>query len=468
MRYAFGILFILFLSKSAFSQEQDSTFTMEEFFEIVEKHHPMAERAELQTARGEANLLMSRGAFDPKAFADISQKYFRQQEYYSLINGGLKIPTWFGVELVGGYEENEGQYLNPEDNTPAAGLYYAGISVPVGQGLFIDERRAQLNQAKIYQEASRAERAFMLNDLFYKAGSAYWDWFIAWHQVDVYREAYSKARERRDAVQGGAELGDRPLIDTLEASIQVQNRLLALREAELQLANSRAQIEAFLWAEGTIPLELSENTAPPEMETLDVAELLENLPDDAQSAIVDHPELTAARLTIDQLEVERRWKAEQLKPTLNLKYNPLTEAIGGDAIDQVSVNNYTWGLEFEMPILLRKERGALQLAEIKLRQSDMKLRDKQANLTYKLRAALNELQTLSGQASTYGQTVSDYRQLVEGERELFAIGESSLFLVNSRELGLISAEVKYIEIFAKQFKAALKVDYAMGSLSENN
>jgi outer membrane protein TolC len=120
-----------------------------------------------------------------------------------------------------------------------------------------------------------------------------------------------------------------------------------------------------------------------------------------------------------------------------------------------------------MPILLRKERGALQLAEIKLRESDFKLQNKAAELQFKLKAALNELQTLSGQATTYNRTVSDYRQLVEGERELFTIGESSLFMVNSRELGLISAEVKYIEIFAKQFKAALKVDYALGQLHEN-
>lgn len=462
------ISFLLFWCLPAFGQQPDSTLSLDEFLGVVRVHHPMAENASLQEARGDANLLMSRGAFDPRAFADVSQKYFRDQEYYNLINGGLKIPTWFGVELIGGFEENEGAYLNPENNTPAAGLYYAGISVPIGQGLFIDERRTQLNQAKIYSEATKAERELMLNELFYEAGNTYWDWFIAWHQVDVYREAYQKAMERREAVQGGADLGDRPQIDTLEASIQVQNRLLALREAELQLANSRARMEVFLWAEGTIPLELSENTAPPEMDELDVEGLREDLPADAQTAIADHPQLIFSQLTIDQLEVERRWKAEQLKPTLNLKYNPITEAIGGDAVDQVSVNNYTWGLQFEMPILLRKERGALQLAEIKLRQSDMKLRNKQAELKYKLQAALNELQTLSGQAATYGQTVSDYRQLVDGERELFTTGESSLFLVNSRELGLISAEVKYIEIFAKQFKAALKVDYAVGRLSDEN
>jgi outer membrane protein TolC len=460
-------IFLLSLIAGFAAAQTDSSLSVDQFLDVVKKHHPMAQSAELQTARGEANLLMSRGAFDPKAFADVAQKYFREKQYYGLVNGGLKVPTWFGIELEGGIEQNEGEFLNPENNTPSAGLYYAGISIPVGQGLFIDERRAQLNQAKIYREMTKAQRELMLNELMFEAGVAYWEWFVAWHQESVYREAYQKAVERSEAVKGGAELGDRPLIDTLEVSIQVQNRLLALREAELQVANSRAQMEVFLWAEGTIPLELSENTAPLKLEELNVAELSENIPAEVQVAIDSHPQLVANRLSIDQLEVERRWKAEQLKPELNLKYNPITEAVGGDAVDQVSTNNYTWGLQFEMPILLRKERGALQLAEIKLRESDFKLQNKAAELQFKLKAALNELQTLSGQATTYNRTVSDYRQLVEGERELFTIGESSLFMVNSRELGLISAEVKYIEIFAKQFKAALKVDYALGQLHEN-
>jgi hypothetical protein len=40
-------------------------------------------------------------------------------------------------------------YLNPENTVPNAGLTSLGISVPLGQGLFINQRMADLRKAKM-------------------------------------------------------------------------------------------------------------------------------------------------------------------------------------------------------------------------------------------------------------------------------------------------------------------------------
>ena len=85
-------------------------------------------------------------------------------------------------------------------------------------------------------------------------------------------------------------------------------------------------------------------------------------------------------------------------------------------------------------------------------------------LEFKAKAALNEFETTINQIDLYTRTTQDYRSLLDGERSLFNNGESSLFLVNSRELGFINAQIKLIQLFAKNQKSILKLNYALGSL----
>jgi hypothetical protein len=53
---------------------------------------------------------------------------------------------------------------------------------------------------------------------------------------------------------------------------------------------------------------------------------------------------------------------------------------------------------------------------------------------------------------------------LEGEQNKFSAGESSLFMVNSRELGYINAQIKYLELLTKNRKAVLGTEYSLGVL----
>ena len=78
---------------------------------------------------------------------------------------------------------------------------------------------------------------------------------------------------------------------------------------------------------------------------------------------------------------------------------------------------------------------------------------------------MNELGTSFNQANLYAKTVKDYLQLLNGEKQKFEAGESSLFKVNARELGYINTQLKYIELIAKNQKARLTTDFALGILN---
>lgn len=467
MREWFQIAVMVLFSSVAMAQTgEKSVLSFEDFNAIVSQHHPMAVQAGLIKQKGDATVQMARGGFDPKVGTDISQKYFRGDQYYSLIDAGLKVPTWFGIEAYAGYEQNGGLYLNPENNTSGGGLVYAGLSLPVGRGLFMDERRAQLRRAQIYQKSTVVEQRLMMNELLYEAGKAYWDWFEKYHVLKVYEEALQLAQFRFNAVKQESALGDKPAIDTLEAGIQLQTRQLSLQQAQLDFKNASAMLGIFLWQNGQIPLELEETTVPIEKSTVQLRTTEGLLLDRMDSLVAYHPYLQQYRFKIDELKVDRRLKVENLKPQLDLKYNALSQVVGSSPFSDLSINNYQWGLQFSMPIPLRKERGALKLATLKIQNAEMDVLDTKAQIDYKITAAINEWNTTREQTALYERTVRDYLGLLEGEREKFTAGESSLFMVNSRELGYINAQIKYLELLARNRKAELSAFYALGILND--
>ncbi|WP_168797667.1 TolC family protein [Neolewinella litorea] len=454
MKYLILIL-VLFAAPVA-AQDLPAVLSEEDLLRLVAEHHPLAVRADLQRDRARAVLREARGGFDPKLYGDLSQKYFKGTRYYSLAEGGLKVPTWFGVELNAAYERNGGYYLNPENTVPDEGLFAAGLSVSLGQGLFFDQRRAELQRARIYQRATGAERLLQINELLYEAGSRYWEWAGAQGAVSVYTEAVELARARYAAVVSSAALGDRPAIDTLEARILVQNRLLGLESARLEAANAAAALNAFLWLDGVIPLELEASTRPPDPAAVVIAPLM------PLSAGLTNPALTLTRLKLEDLEVDERLQLEQLKPRLDLKYNALISGSAVQPLENYSANDYKWGISFSQSLLLRKERGKLQLTRIKLSETQLELSDKIAQLNAKVEQAENEANVTVAQYALATRNVSDYSRLLAGERELFQAGESSLFLVNSREVAFIDASLKQLELMVKHRKAGLARNFAAG------
>jgi outer membrane protein TolC len=440
-------------------------FNQDIFFELVKENHPIAVQASMRIEMGLAKIQEARGGFDPKIQAEVAQKYFQGKEYYDYGEGTLKIPTWFGIELEGGYERNQGEFLNPESSVPSAGLWFAGVSVSVGEGLFIDERRASLRIAQAMMNLNQAEKDLMMNDLLLDAGIAYWNWFKAYYSLQVNQEALQLANQRFIAVKQSAAFGDIPTIDTLESGIQVQNRKLNLNQAELDYKNATAFINTFLWEDGLVPLELPSNTIPNKFEPEKLA--AENLKITLQldSSLNAHPEIRANMSKNEQLNIEKRWVREQIKPTLDLKYKPLTEAVGDNPFSEYSINNYTWGMQFEFPIFVRKERAKLKQIDLKLQSNQIDLENKRVGLAFKATAAMNVFETTMLQIRLYRQTVSDYGALLAGERQLFNGGESSLFMINSREIGFINAELKMVELVTKNRLAILKIQHAIGQLA---
>lgn len=453
------------LNTSQSQEINDSTVLRWELFrEIVRAHHPLALQAQLQVDKAATLVTEAKGNFDPTLNGSARQKYYEGDQYYSYLNGGVTIPTWFGVEASAGYINHEGTYLNPENKLPDSGLFYASVSVPLGKDLFIDKRRAELQKARLYAEAGDYTRQVMINDLIYQAGITYWNYFQAYNRFMILDSAYHLAAERFSAFKQAAELGDRPAIDTLESSIVMQNRWVSRTQAQIEYQTARYELMVFLWLNGNVPIELNESVHPPS-HTYVYTNSLSMKAAEIDSLIQASPEMRLYGLKIDVLEVDKRYQLEQFKPSLDLKYEALSAPLNTEPLANYSINNYAWSANFSMPIFLRTERAQLEQNQIAIQETTYEQSLKKEFLTMKANAALFELNQSNDQYLFFLNTVSNYTTMVNAEYSLFNLGESSVFMINSRENDLINAKLKSVELLHKNQKAKLSLALALGNIN---
>ena len=434
--------------------------TFEEFLGFVKKHHPLVKQANLVLSIGEANLLKARGGFDPKIEVDFDRKKFKDIEYYDQLNSTFKIPTWYGVELKANFEQNNGQFLNPSLNVPNDGLYSAGVSLSLAQGLLINDRIAALKKAKIFVKQSQADRELLINNIIVEASKAYFEWLQATNDQKIYTNFLDNAQDRLKAIERSVEEGDKAAIDIIEARITFQNRKLELEAVKLNGRKASLKVSNFLWL-NEIPLQLEEKVSPKSLE-IEILENILNINSFLNNRIPNenHPKLLSLQAKIDGLEVERKLKKNNLLPKVDLQYNYLSEDY--DRLNSFNTTNYKAFLNLSFPLFMRKERGNLKLTNYKIQDAEFEQDITILELTNKLNAIRFEINSLSEQVQIIEDIVIDYETLVSAEERKFSLGESSLFLINSREQKLIDARLKENSLFTKQLKSYVSYFNVLG------
>ena len=470
MRHFFLCIF-LFVGWGIFAQQYDvatpsdtlspispdaSILRFSEFLGYVKKFHPIAKQAELTIDAAQANLMKSRGGFDPKIEVDYDRKEFKETNYWDRLNATFKIPVWFGIDLKGNFEQNDGEFLNLSETLPDDGLYSAGVSVSLGEGLWINERMATLKQAKLFNEQSVADRDIRVNQILFDASVAYFEWMKAYRDLQVFSDFLVNAQIRFEGVKTSAKTGEVAAIDTVEAKIAVQNRRLDLEQSKLDLMKTGLGLSNFLWLGDNVPVELQPNTIPDILleSDVDMTLRIQEKPLDAFT-IENHPKLKSLRYKIEGLGVEKNLKTNKLLPILDLEYNFLTET--PEILNTFETQQFKGKVTFRMPLFFRKERGDLQLSKIKLRDAEFEFDNAEIQIINSIQAIFNEMEGLRNQTVLIDDIVINYDILLAAEERKFGFGESSLFLVNSREVKLIDAQLKRNSVQNKFFISKAKL-----------
>lgn len=464
------VTLLIHQSTLVFSQsDSTNTLSARTFIEIVKKFHPLAKQASLIPEVAKAELLIAKGGWDPKINSEYDSKTFDGINYFSYFESKVTIPTWYGVEVKTGYDFAYGARLNTETKLPSNGLGYVGISVPLVKNLFIDKQRAALQQAKLFTEASEQQRLVLLNELLLNALTSYYEWSYAYNEYMIYQEAVRIAQIRFEATKKLAELGDRSALDTTEALTQLQSRQFQRNDAKLNYLNAGLELSNYLWIENNQPYRLDSNVIPTALLAdftnaeiqLDRLDALLNIQNQT------HPALLNYNLKLKQLEVERKLKIENLKPTLNVNYNLLSEQFSfRSTAGLIFNNNFKFGLNFSMPLTFMQGRGELKITKLKIQETSLAVDYKRQELMNKLKSYFNDLIILREQIQLYEQTLKGYKQLLDGENVRLYNGESSLFLVNARENKYLESQLKLRELQAKYHKTEASIKWAVGNIAQ--
>ena len=456
---------ILFAIKNILAQQANNVLPLQDFITKVKQHHPLAKIAAITEQKAVANIQIAKGAFDPVLDVEANTKTFDGKNYYRYNNGEIKIPLPIG-DFKTGIENNTGQFLNSEITRGRSS--YAGVEIPLVKNVLIDKRRAALQQARIALNENRQQRNIMMNDLLLDAYLSYNEWAASYKLYSIFTEYVNVSAARLKLINIGFTNGDRAAMDTTEAFIQMQNFILLQNDAFIALNSATYQMNNFLWDENEIALQIAESILPDTL-ILTQINIQNSLSDLLISSTNSNPVLLQYKYKIEGLQVERKLKFQNLLPEVNAKanllnrdFNPLKNA-GLPLLE----NNNRWGIAVKIPLLFRQGRGEYKIAKLKLQENNLYFKQKTVETDNKIKDYYNRVTVLQTQLATAKSAAINYNTLLKNELLRFNNGESSLFLVNSRENKVLEIRQKIIELEMKLIKANYTLSWAAGLLNAN-
>ena len=449
---------------------QGTPLTFDTFFDVVRRNHPVVRQARLIEEGADGDVTAAIGNFEPKVEATWEQKRFgsnpaSQSLYYNYADVAVKIPTPFGADFKIGYERASGRFINPQNTTPTNGLFSAGFSLPLGQRILTDERRTALRVARALRDVAQAERQGMTNKLLFSAAKSYSEWYATALQLQVIREGVQLADVRYNAIRGRVRAGDAAGIDSIEAAAELNRRRAQVQGAQQAYFAATMDLTSYLWDGRGQPQDLSPTNVPSDSglgrATLDSAAV----PALLARVLAVHPDVRKAEGKFDEAAADRALARQAIQPLVSADLSALRAQGGtfdvGNALNRDG--NYKGAVNFSSPLLFFKERGKFRSTDAKADRADLELRETRRDVTLLVRTAINDLSQFEAQLALQRDAVRLFRILSAGEQAKFDAGESTLFLVNSRERAVLDEELKYVALQAKYLAARAALAVAAGA-----
>ncbi len=441
--------------------------TFDAFIATVSRNHPVVRQARLIEEGAGADVTAAFGNFEPTVEASWQQKRFSasagsaQTLYYNYADIALKIPTPLGADFRMGYERASGRYINPQYTTPANGLFFAGFSIPLGQRILTDERRTALRVARALRDVAQAERAATTNKLLFSAAKSYAEWYSSALQLQVIRDGVRLADVRYTAIARRVVAGDAAGIDSIEAAAELNRRRAQLQGAEQSYFAASLDLTSYLWDARGQPEDLQPSTVPSDSGLGRVVLDSAAVPALLARVMALHPDVRKAAAKVAQAAAERSLARQAMIPLASAELYALRGRDSGFDVGEAIARdgNYKGAINVSSPLLFFKERGKFQSTDAKFDRAELEARETRRDVVLLVRTAINDLAQYDAQLSLQRDAVRLFRILSAGQRAKFDAGESTLFLVNTRERQVLDEEMKFVALQAKYLaaRAALAV-----------
>jgi outer membrane protein TolC len=458
-------LLILLTWSFVLHAQSDSVLSEEQYLQIVRQFHPVIKLANINIDKSKANQQFAKGTFDPMVSNELTGKRFANIDYYNYVNPNVSIPTWYGVDFSAGYENLAGTKYDPTETL--GGSSYIGLTVPLLKNLLMDKRRATVQKAKFYNAMATIDKQIVINDIMQDAVHSYWDWVNAYVSFKILDNNYYTSKNRFEFIKKSYIFGERPAIDTIESLTQLQSFEILKNESWMYFQNKGLELSNFLWKDDNTPYQLPLFIVPDKTWELSINKktapfVLEEL---LQTALANHPELNIYKSKMSVLGIEKKLAYQDLLPKLDFKYNHLGKNL--NAINPTGIlfqNNYQSGLKLEMPLFFNQGRANYKIVKLSILENQTLLDQKRLSIELKVKKVFNEYTTYGQQVKLQEQLLANFQRMLKAEETLFANGESSMFLINSRELKVLETARKVVDLKTKLYKSYYTLQWGAGIL----
>jgi outer membrane protein TolC len=438
--------------------KSQTILTYEEYINNVRKHHPIAQQANIIVSNANANLLRSKSAFDPQISGNYEAKKLKAITYFNNNDLGVKMNTRSPISVSVGYDDNSGGRLNPD--VTSGTISYLGASLPLLKGLLIDERRADLKQANLIVGLSEVERKLAYNNLILDASIAYVEWLTLFNELQIVNQYINNVEQRVRLTAITFENGDKSLADTIEIFTQLQSFRLQRSTLLQEYINAQLQLSFYLW-NGNGDGYLIDDGYIPDITFLDQIGL--NFSRDIN---INSPWIEVYDYKNKTLDVDNKLAKQGLLPSLQLE----TKLYGtGNSLPLAGNksspgDNYALGIQFKYPLATREVKSKIKLIENKKQELDLIREQKIWDLTIKYNSNVNDFTQLDLQRVENKSMIDNLQKLLDLEILRFNQGESSIFIINSRENKLFDTQIKQNELQKKVMKTLFKLKWLNGEL----
>jgi outer membrane protein TolC len=427
------------------------------------KNHPVLKQANNYLPIAKAELLVSRGAFDPSVSIYRSNKNEGNNKFYRNQNLDVYLPNYFGGGI---------SISNPFNKTQVgeAGSLSLGAELPLLKGLITDYRRTALGKAKINVKMSLAERDQWINNLVSDVFTEYAQWLLAHESAEQIEGVLRLATERQRGLRKLYESGAGTSVDTLETFVQWQQYKAKYDLAIWKKEKQRLMLSMYLWDESGVPIEPM-NTVYPTSAGLawidsmvsEAASYINN----PQNTEILQPALRMSLLKVASQQLEFNLAKNQMLPSLNLQYGYYQPDAAWRISPSTATQSTGFGLGFQSSLFLKQQRGQYRQMQLALENAKLEVDNKQRNYSVKSSALLQEFQVQKSQFDQWLGVSENQRKLYDMEARRLEAGDVNFFVLNTREMRLLDLNLLALEYKFQYQLSGISYLHYLGWLSRN-
>ncbi|MFO0577574.1 MAG: TolC family protein [Polyangia bacterium] len=422
----------------------------------VERHYPLLDAARRDQQGADAELLASRGAFDPVLRARVDGAplgYYQNGRADLLID--MPTPLW-GTSVFVGHRVSFGKFADYDGKleTNQYGELRAGLAIPLLRNGLTDRRRAQIERAELGVPLSVAATKQAKIEAARAASVRYFEWVAAGQRLRVLRALFELADKRDHAMGERVRQGDLARVDRVDNRRTVLGRQGAVIQAQRALQAATIELSMFLRDERGLPVLPDESRLPPSLpppHDVPSAEDMAQRARDTTQALRDRPELERLRLLREQLRVERDLARNQALPSLDVL--ALVSQDFGPGSPTRAPTVIEGGVSMEIPTLNRAARGRRQAAEAGMARLSAQERLTADRIAAEVNDALWALSASRQRLQVAQEELRLAAEVEEAERTRFTLGDSNILFVNLREQATAEAALREIDALLDNHRA---------------